>query len=67
MKVNGKKLKLAMMRACMSQRELAEKSGCGLTVISKTCGEKSMPTIATIGKIAKALGVDPTEIIDMED
>lgn len=66
MKVNHKKLELAMARACMTSAELPEAAGLPRpTVQNAIVGKGVRP--ATAGKIAKALGVDPVEIIEMED
>lgn len=66
MKVNRKKLELAMARACMTSAELPAAAGMPRpTVQNAITGRRVRP--ATVGKIAKALGVDPAEIIEMED
>ena len=51
MKVNKKKLEIAMARACMNTADIV--------VIAKM----QRPP-ATLGKVARALGVDITEIIE---
>lgn len=66
MKVNRKKLELAMARACMTSAELPAVAGLPRpTVQNAVVGKGVRP--ATVGKIAKALGVDPVEIIEMEE
>ena len=62
MKVDRKKLELAMARACLSTAELIAKAEMPRgTVNGIISGKSSKP--GTIGKIAKALGVDVTEIL----
>lgn len=66
MKVNRYKLELAMARACMTSADLPKAAEMPMgTVQNAIVGKGVRP--ATVGKIAKALGVDPVEIIEMED
>ena len=66
MKLNRKKLELAMARACMNSADLPKAAGLPRpTVQNAIVGKGIRP--GTLGKIAKALGVDPVEIIEMED
>lgn len=66
MKVSTSKIKSMMIENLMTQQMLADKSGvCRLTINSTLL--KGSCSIPTVGKIAKALGVDPVEIIEMED
>lgn len=66
MKVNRYKLELAMARACMNSADLPEAAGLPrATVQNAVVGKGVRPS--TLGKIAKALGVDPEDIIDKED
>ena len=66
MKVNRQKLYLAMARACMDSAELPKAAGLPRpTVQGAIVGRNVRP--ATLGKIAKALGVDPTEIMETEE
>lgn len=63
MKINKKKLEIAMANKCIDQLRLAEESGLKYPTIRRAClREGTRPS--TIGKIAKALGVDVTELID---
>ncbi|KAF5081277.1 hypothetical protein DSECCO2_110830 [anaerobic digester metagenome] len=66
MKIDTKKLMLAMARACMNRSELAEASGIELPTLNSTTTRGSTSP-ATLGRISKALGVDPAEIISEED
>ena len=63
MKADCKKLMLAMARACVNPQELAKAAQMPpQTVNGLIRGRKVRP--ATLGRIAKALGVDPAEIAD---
>ncbi len=65
MKANRKKLELAMARACMSSADLTAAAGLPRpTVQNVIVGRGVRP--GTLGRIAKALGVDPAEIIEGE-
>lgn len=66
MRVCKEKLMIAMARACMTTGELEEKSGMKRPTLDKAImGRSVMP--ATLGKIAQALGVDVTEIMEKEE
>jgi len=65
MKVSKDKLDIVMANAGVSMLELSQKTGCTpstLTKIKKGTIKESRPI--TIGKIAKALDVDVSEIIE---
>lgn len=61
MKIDREKYMLARARACMGQKEL-EKAGIPKGTLCRALQGNTRPE--TIGKIAKALGVDVTEIIE---
>lgn len=64
-KVDRKKMELAMARACMESRDLPAAAGLPRpTVQNAIVGKGVRP--ATVGRIAKALGVDPAELIAEE-
>lgn len=66
MKVNRKKLELAMARACMSTGDLVKTSAMPRpTVNNVIMGRDVRP--ATIGKIARALDVDVADILEVEE
>ena len=66
MKANKKALLLAMARACVGRKEISEKAGMPeMTVKNVLDGRSVRP--ATLGKVARALGVDPLEIIEQEE
>ena len=64
MKIDRKKYMLARARACMGQKEL-EAAGIPKGTLCTALRGNVKPE--TAGKIAKALGVDVTEIIETED
>jgi DNA-binding Xre family transcriptional regulator len=63
MKVDRRKLEVAMARACFSTAELTAKAKMPRPTVNGIISGKSAKP-GTIGKIAKALGVDVTEIIE---
>ena len=66
MKADRKKLELAMARACMSTGDPVKKSAMPRpTVNNVIMGRDVRP--ATIGKIARALDVDVTDILEVEE
>ena len=60
------KLHLAMARACMNPQDLAKAAEMPPQTVNGVLRERSARP-GTIGRIAKALGVDVTEIIKQED
>lgn len=66
MKVNRKELNLAMARACMNSADLTEKAQLPRPTINNAITGRNIRP-ATLGKIARALNVDPAEIIEMEE
>lgn len=63
MKVEKAKLTLAMARACVSTQDLAAAAGVSTqTVNAALRGQNVRP--AVLGRLARALGVDPAEIMD---
>ena len=70
MKTDKGKLTLAMARACMNPQDLAKAAELppqtpDQTVNGVIRGKSVRP--ATLGKVAKALGVDPADIIAKEE
>lgn len=64
MKISMRKLNISLARCCKSLSDLrCVVSPQTLTRVKK--GE--MVTTATLGKIAKALGVDPEELLEQEE
>ena len=62
MKVSRRKLEIAMAKACMPRAKLEKKTGLSCTSISNAAlGREVLPT--TVGKIARALGVDVEDLM----
>ena len=66
MRVSRKNLMIAMLDKNMSVGQLVEKSGLSRCTVSAVRGGKSC-TYETAQKLAKALGVDVTEIMAAEE
>jgi len=60
------KLNIAQARAQMSNRELQQKAGISDVTLAKIRSGSYQARPLTIGKLAAALGVDVTEIIELE-
>ena len=65
MKVNNKKLSLAMARACMNIDDVVKTAEMPRPTVNNAIQGRNIRP-ATVGRIAKALGVDVTEIIEEE-
>ena len=63
MKADKSKLRLAMARACMNPQDLARCAEMPTQTLNGVLRERSVRP-ATIGKIAKALGVDVLKILN---
>ena len=63
MKADRKKLELAMARACMNSADLPAAAGLPRSTVQNLVVGKSVRP-ATLGKVARALGVDPEDIIE---
>jgi DNA-binding Xre family transcriptional regulator len=63
MKVDRKKLELAMARACMTSAELPAAAGIPRPTVQNAVVGKSVRP-ATLGRIARALKVDPAELLE---
>jgi transcriptional regulator with XRE-family HTH domain len=64
LKINKQKLKLAMAKCCLSMKELSKISGVSIITLARANNGRQEPRPITIGKIAKALNVDVSELID---
>ena len=64
MKIDFQKLQIAMANACMNKGDLAEAAGISRISISAYFSGKRKPSGKTIGKLAKALNISVTEIIE---
>ena len=59
----GERLRDLRKRALMSQRELAQRSGVGITTIVRVERNQVEPQGRTIRKLAEALSVEPHELV----
>ncbi len=59
----GEKLKAARTRRLLTQDELAERAGVSQSTIANIERDNAEPQFRTIRKLAKALDVDPTELL----
>ena len=67
MKIDGQAVSLAMLKAGIShQKELSERTGISTTSLSLMMRGATTPKLETIGRVASALGVEPSEIIKEE-
>ena len=66
MRIDPEKLDLAMAKACVSSGELRAVSGVSDVTLARIRNGSQQPRPATIGKIARALGVDVREIIELD-
>lgn len=62
MRLQKIKLEIALARACMSTRDLRKKGLSPATLSRAVRGEDL--NVKTVGKIARALGVDVTELME---
>jgi transcriptional regulator with XRE-family HTH domain len=62
----GDRLRDLRKRALLTQRELADKSGVGVTTIIRIERNQVEPHGRTIRRLAEALGVAPEELVKME-
>jgi transcriptional regulator with XRE-family HTH domain len=63
----GVQVKRERERALLTQQELAERAGIGLTTLNRIENDHAEPHFRTIRKIAKALDVDPRQLIGGAD
>jgi transcriptional regulator with XRE-family HTH domain len=63
----GTQVKKARERALLTQEELAERAGIGAATLNRIERDRVEPHFRTIRKIAKALGVDPKDLIPGDD
>lgn len=63
LKANRKKLEIAMAMACMNTEDLQRTSGMPRPTLNNVISGRNVRP-GTIGRVAKALGVDVTEIIE---
>lgn len=66
MKINKKRLQLLMMKNCMTTEALAKAAGIGVATVNILLHHERRTLPVTIGKVAKALNVNPEELIEEE-
>jgi transcriptional regulator with XRE-family HTH domain len=59
----GDEVKIWRMRRAMTQGELAEKANVGINTIVRIERNQTEPRPHTIGKLAIALRIDPSELV----
>ena len=59
----GDRLRDARVRRALTQEELAEKADVGTNTVARLERNESEPHMSTLRKLARALGVDPAELI----
>jgi transcriptional regulator with XRE-family HTH domain len=62
----GVQVKREREQALLTQQELAERAGIGLTTLNRIENDHAEPHFRTIRKIAKALGIDAANLIPKE-
>lgn len=62
MKANKRKLEIAMARACLNTYDLANVANMPIPTVNNVISGRSVKP-ATIGRVARALGVDVTDLI----
>lgn len=67
MKLDTNKLQMVMAEKCVEIRELSKKTGVAECTISKIKHKKQNAKPVTIGKLAKGLGVQITELLETEN
>ena len=60
----GKKLKEVRIRRLLTQEELAEKAGLSPSTVVNIERDRSEPHFSTIRRLALALEVDPTSLLE---
>ncbi len=63
----GDKLKEIRTRRFLTQEELAERAGVSPATIVRVERNQAEPHISTMRKLARALDVDPTELLGEDD
>ena len=66
MKIDIRKLKIAQVKSCLSVNELVDKTGLSRATVSKIFNGINEPSAKSAGLLAKALNIDPTEILSRE-
>jgi transcriptional regulator with XRE-family HTH domain len=59
----GDRLKTLRIRRALTQQELAERAGISSNALNRIELNKAEPHMSTLRKLARALDVDPTELL----
>jgi transcriptional regulator with XRE-family HTH domain len=59
----GDRLKTPRIRRALTQQELAERAGISSNALNRIELNKAEPHMSTLRKLARALDVDPTELV----
>ncbi len=59
----GERLKDLRIRRALTQQELAEKAGLSTNALNRLELDKAEPRMSTLRKLAKALSVEPAELL----
>ena len=59
----GDRLKTLRVRRALTQQELADRAGVSSNALNRIELNKAEPHMSTLRKLAKALDVDPTELL----
>jgi DNA-binding XRE family transcriptional regulator len=60
----GDRLKNLRTRRALTQRELAERAGISTNALNRLELDKAEPHMSTLRKLARALDIDPTELVE---
>ena len=60
-----KAIKISMAQTEINQKKLSELSGISETTISNTVSGKSSPSILTLSRLAKAMGLSYSELVGL--
>lgn len=60
----GEQVKNRRLRRAMTQGELAQKAGIGINTVVRIERNQTEPRPPTVRKLAAALGVDPSELVE---
>ena len=59
----GDRLKALRIRRALTQEELAQRAGLSKNAVNRLEVDKAEPRMSTLRKLAKALDVDPAELV----
>lgn len=67
MKINVDKLKTAQAERCLTNKELCKLAGIGVLTLTMIKANKRNCQYSTVGKIAKALNIPVSELVEQEN